>query len=698
MKKYGPGLVISNYNLGILFMLAVSSLATYGILLAGWAANSKYSFLGSKWPVKDFNLSMQQTISGKFMYNLLGTLKKGIVFTSAFTVPLFRYYGSESKAKQLENKIYPYYVTGLSDVEASFILSIYKKKDSKTGWQVQPVFAIHMHIKDIDLLKSIQSFFGVGVLVSSKTTNSARYSVNSLKDLINIIIPHFDKYPLLTQKRADFFLFKSAVLLIEQKKHLTVGGLHEIVNIRASMNKGLTKVLADNFPYTMPVAKPLVEVSEFIDSYWLLGFMEGESCFFVGVTNNRLTNTKFSVNLLFKLTQHSRDIELLRNIAKFLDCGFIQESTQIVNLLCKKFSDIEEKIIPFFDKYPLLGSKRLDYADFYKVFKLMKNKSHLTLKGLNEIQIIKAGMNRGRDYNGEVDAHSVSYSEPPTLRVSCSLCASKVKTLLNMDNPQVTKAFNYSQVGTSEAIRLLSIDTKLRGRPPVYGGSHHNFKRDEKWNQLTKKGYASLEITMDLRDEHALQIVKNVYGGSIKLVSGANALRYCLRHKAGFLALVNDVNGLIRSSNRLVQLNKICDKYELDLIYPSKLNYDNGWLAGFFDADGSISINTTNGQLSISIAQKTAEMLYPLVELYGGTIYINKSGLSFKWYITKLEDILNIVEYFKKYPARSAKKNRLHLIPKCYELKDLKAHKALPGTLLNKSWQYFIQKWKKYED
>jgi len=44
---YGPGLVISNYNLGILFMLAVSSLATYGILLAGWAANSKYSFLGS---------------------------------------------------------------------------------------------------------------------------------------------------------------------------------------------------------------------------------------------------------------------------------------------------------------------------------------------------------------------------------------------------------------------------------------------------------------------------------------------------------------------------------------------------------------------------------------------------------------------------------------------------------------------------
>lgn len=44
---YGPGLALWDFNLGILYMLAVSSLATYGILLAGWSANSKYAFLGS---------------------------------------------------------------------------------------------------------------------------------------------------------------------------------------------------------------------------------------------------------------------------------------------------------------------------------------------------------------------------------------------------------------------------------------------------------------------------------------------------------------------------------------------------------------------------------------------------------------------------------------------------------------------------
>nr|QDM58077.1 NADH dehydrogenase subunit 1 [Bacidia sorediata] len=44
---YGPGLSILDFDLGILYMLAVSSLSTYGILLAGWSANSKYAFLGS---------------------------------------------------------------------------------------------------------------------------------------------------------------------------------------------------------------------------------------------------------------------------------------------------------------------------------------------------------------------------------------------------------------------------------------------------------------------------------------------------------------------------------------------------------------------------------------------------------------------------------------------------------------------------
>jgi hypothetical protein len=190
---------------------------------------------------------------------------------------------------------------------------------------------------------------------------------------------------------------------------------------------------------------------------------------------------------------------------------------------------------------------------------------------------------------------------------------------------------------------------------------------------------------MDIRDERALQYVKNIYGGSIKLRSNAKALRYRLHHKEGFLNLINDVNGHIRNPYKLIQLNKICLNYNINLIYPDKLTYNNGWLSGFFDADGTITINSSNWQLSVSVSQKISELLTPLTELYGGYIYIDRSSQSFKWYITKKEDILNLIEYFKKYPSKSAKNNRLHLIPSFYELKNMKAHIALPDSLLSKS-------------
>lgn len=127
------------------------------------------------------------------------------------------------------------------------------------GWVVQPVFAMELNIRDSELIKRIQSYFGVGILVINKAKNSISFSVQSVKDLNNVIIPHFDKYPLLTQKRADFLLFKLAVELISRKEHLTIEGLRKIVAIRASINKGLSVTLKEAFPRIIPVSRPIIE-------------------------------------------------------------------------------------------------------------------------------------------------------------------------------------------------------------------------------------------------------------------------------------------------------------------------------------------------------------------------------------------------------------------------------------------------------
>jgi intein/homing endonuclease len=65
-------------------------------------------------------------------------------------------------------------------------------------------------------------------------------------------------------------------------------------------------------------------------------------------------------------------------------------------------------------------------------------------------------------------------------------------------------------------------------------------------------------------------------------------------------------------------------------LYPEKLTYENAWLSGFFDADGTVTINKTDSQLAISLTQKTREILDPLPELYKGSIYIDRTSNNFK--------------------------------------------------------------------
>jgi hypothetical protein len=129
------------------------------------------------------------------------------------------------------------------------------------GLRILPVFAIELHIRDLKALKNIKNFFCVGS-ITVRTRNgkpTGIYSVQSLKDLTEVIIPHFKEYQLLTQKQADFILFSSLVNLMNNKEHLTEKGINEIISIRASMNKGLTEGLKYIFPNIVPVERPIIK-------------------------------------------------------------------------------------------------------------------------------------------------------------------------------------------------------------------------------------------------------------------------------------------------------------------------------------------------------------------------------------------------------------------------------------------------------
>jgi hypothetical protein len=123
------------------------------------------------------------------------------------------------------------------------------------------VFSIKLDIRDIKVLKKIQKFFNVGSLTVRirKGKHIGIYSVQSLKDLTQVIIPHFNKYPLLTQKAADFLLFKQAIKIFNNKAHLTVESLNQLVGIKASMHKGLSYILKLEFSNYTPVERPIIK-------------------------------------------------------------------------------------------------------------------------------------------------------------------------------------------------------------------------------------------------------------------------------------------------------------------------------------------------------------------------------------------------------------------------------------------------------
>ena len=242
----------------------------------------------------------------------------------------------------------------------------------------------------------IQEFFGTGSITINKDT--VNYQVTSMKDMLSVI-EHFNKYSLRTQKQIDFLLFTKAYDLIINKSHLT--DLQSLVNIRASMNKGLPERLALEFPKTNPVIIPefiSIQNKLFDMNYWIAGFVTGEGCFFVKTSQSKTHKLGLSVGLNFIVVQNIRDIGIMEEIKTIFDCGSItiNESSAVVRYTVSKLSDVQNKIIPFLDKYSIIGEKVKDYEDFKKVSNLMTNKSHLTKEGLDEILTIKSKMNFNR--------------------------------------------------------------------------------------------------------------------------------------------------------------------------------------------------------------------------------------------------------------------------------------------------------------
>lgn len=142
------------------------------------------------------------------------------------------------------------------------------------------------------------------------------------------------------------------------------------------------------------------------DPQWFVGFTEGEGCFSILVINkpsgSTSNKTRKNIILEFQLTQHSRDLFLIKSLVDYLGCGnvyYYPDKSNGAYFKVRAKEDLMTKILPIFEKYPLKGVKNLNFQDFTQAAKIIDSKGHLTEEGLNEIIKLKDQMNTQRQHD-----------------------------------------------------------------------------------------------------------------------------------------------------------------------------------------------------------------------------------------------------------------------------------------------------------
>lgn len=129
-----------------------------------------------------------------------------------------------------------WYIAGFVDGEGSFNISLRKKSDYKLGWQ--PVLSFNVSQREKTILNLMKDLFGCGIIKRRKDGLHS-YDVTKPREIKEKIIPFFEKYGFLSKnKKINFSLFKKAVNLMAEKKHLEPIGFRQILEIRKKLNKG----------------------------------------------------------------------------------------------------------------------------------------------------------------------------------------------------------------------------------------------------------------------------------------------------------------------------------------------------------------------------------------------------------------------------------------------------------------------------
>ena len=127
--------------------------------------------------------------------------------------------------------------------------------------------------------------------------------------------------------------------MLHNKEHLTQEGLKQIAMIRASSNNGLSDELKFAFPDVTSIKRPLITNQEIKVPNWIAGFTSGDGSFMIQIQKSLTNKLGNKVWLRFKISQHSRDLILLKSFIDYFSCGnvYISKKGNYVDYTVTKF-------------------------------------------------------------------------------------------------------------------------------------------------------------------------------------------------------------------------------------------------------------------------------------------------------------------------------------------------------------------------
>ena len=128
------------------------------------------------------------------------------------------------------------YVSGYVDGEGCFTVSIAPRLKLVVGWEVRPSFSVSQNGDRAEVLHAVSALFGCGSIRPDRSDRTVKWETRRLEDLLERVIPHFERYPLLAGKRLDFERFARICRLMAAGAHRDRNGLAEIVELARGMN------------------------------------------------------------------------------------------------------------------------------------------------------------------------------------------------------------------------------------------------------------------------------------------------------------------------------------------------------------------------------------------------------------------------------------------------------------------------------